>query len=131
MTYVESFCQTLISADELLSILNKRYVDIRNKTALVQYLVTAYMKSGRTDVQSGVDHLPHDSVMWKHIKIIWSCMKKVINHHQSSSACTIQTWSTVDGSEELDIEGVKHYLFEGGLLLVEVTITIGYIQNCF
>ncbi len=86
VTYVESFCQTLISADEILSFLNNRYVDMLNKTALAQYLVTAYMRSARTDVQSGIDHLPHDSVMWRHIKIIWSSMKKVLNNHESSSA---------------------------------------------
>ncbi len=33
------------------------------------------------------------------------------------------SWPTLNGSGELDIEGLKKYLFEGGLLVMEVTIT--------
>ena len=60
VAYVESFCQTLVSADDLLSLLNNRFVDIRHKAPIANYLVTGFLRSGRNAVQSGVDHLPHD-----------------------------------------------------------------------
>jgi len=58
--FIESMCQTIMSVDELLWIINHPDVDNNLKKPFMRYFLWVYMKTAGSAVESGAGDLPHD-----------------------------------------------------------------------
>ena len=58
--FIESMCQTIMSVDELLWIINHPDVDSNLKKPFMRYFLWVYMKTAGSAVESGAGDLPHD-----------------------------------------------------------------------
>ena len=58
--FIESMCQTIMSVDELLWVVNHPDVDSNLKKPFMRYFLWVYMKTAGSAVESGAGDLPHD-----------------------------------------------------------------------
>jgi hypothetical protein len=58
--FIESMCQTIMSVDELLWVINHQEVDNNLKKPFMRYFLWVYMKTAGSAVESGAGDLPHD-----------------------------------------------------------------------
>lgn len=58
--FIESMCQTILSVDELLWLINHHDIDCNLKKPFLKYLLWVYMKTAGSAVESGAGDLPHD-----------------------------------------------------------------------
>jgi len=58
--FIESMCQTILSVDELLWIINHPDIDCNFKKPFLRYFLWVYMKTAGSAVESGAGDLPHD-----------------------------------------------------------------------
>ena len=58
--FIESMCQTILSVDELLWIINHPDVDCNFKKPFLRYFLWVYLKTAGSAVESGAGDLPHD-----------------------------------------------------------------------
>lgn len=58
--FIESMCQTIMSVDELLWLINHQDIDCNLKKPFLKYLLWVYMKTAGSAVESGAGDLPHD-----------------------------------------------------------------------
>ena len=58
--FIESMCQTIMSVDELLWVINHPDVDSNLKKPFMRYFLWVYMKTAGSAVESGAGDLPHD-----------------------------------------------------------------------
>ena len=56
-------CQTIMSVDELLWIINHPDVDSNLKKPFMRYFLWVYMKTAGSAVESGAGDLPHDQLV--------------------------------------------------------------------
>jgi len=64
-------CQTILSVDELLWIINHPDVDCNLKKPFLRYFLWVYLKTAGSAVESGAGDLPHDgSATLSYITII-------------------------------------------------------------
>ena len=61
--FIESMCQTIMSVDELLWIINHPDVDNNLKKPFMRYFLWVYMKTAGSAVESGAGDLPHDQLV--------------------------------------------------------------------
>ena len=54
-------CQTIMSVDELLWVINHDHIDPNLKKPFIHYFLWVYMKTAGSAVESGAGDLPHDS----------------------------------------------------------------------
>ena len=57
--YAQSMCQTLMTMDELIAILNHDRINIKYKIPFARYLTYGYMQSSKSPIQTGTIELPH------------------------------------------------------------------------
>jgi len=62
--FIESMCQTILSVDELLWIINHPDIDCNFKKPFLRYFLWVYMKTAGSAVESGAGDLPHDGSDW-------------------------------------------------------------------
>ena len=53
-------CQTIMSVDELLWVINHVEIDSNLKKPFIHYFLWVYMKTAGSAVESGAGDLPHD-----------------------------------------------------------------------
>ena len=53
-------CQTILTVDELMSIVNHSSIDNNLKQPFLKYFLWVYMKTAGSAVESGAGDLPHD-----------------------------------------------------------------------
>lgn len=58
--FIESMCQTILSVDELLWIMNHPEIDNNLKKPFMKYFLWVYLKTAGSAVESGAGDLPHD-----------------------------------------------------------------------
>jgi len=58
--FIESMCQTILTVDELLLIMNHASIDNNLKQPFLKYFLWVYMKTAGSAVESGAGDLPHD-----------------------------------------------------------------------
>ena len=58
--FIESMCQTILSLDELMWIINHHDVDSNLKKPFLRYFLWVYMKTAGSAIESGAGDLPHD-----------------------------------------------------------------------
>jgi len=58
--FIESMCQTILSVDELLWIINHLDIDCNFKKPFLRYFLWVYLKTAGSAVESGAGDLPHD-----------------------------------------------------------------------
>jgi len=60
--FIESMCQTILSVDELLWIINHPDVECNLKKPFLRYFLWVYLKTAGSAVESGAGDLPHDGL---------------------------------------------------------------------
>ena len=58
--FIESMCQTILTVDELLWVINHDDIDNNLKKPFLAYFLWVYMKTAGSAVESGAGDLPHD-----------------------------------------------------------------------
>jgi len=58
--FIESMCQTILSVDELLWVINHPDIDCNFKKPFLRYFLWVYLKTAGSAVESGAGDLPHD-----------------------------------------------------------------------
>ena len=58
--FIESMCQTIVTVDELMWVINHPEIDANLKKPFMRYFLWVYMKTAGSAVESGAGDLPHD-----------------------------------------------------------------------
>ncbi|ELT91343.1 hypothetical protein CAPTEDRAFT_201920 [Capitella teleta] len=66
--FIESMCQTIMSVEELMWVINHPEIDNNLKKPFLRYFLWVYMKTAGSAVESGAGDLPHDAQLWRFMK---------------------------------------------------------------
>ncbi|CAD5124825.1 DgyrCDS13086 [Dimorphilus gyrociliatus] len=122
--YIENFCQTLFSTSELLTILNNRYINMRNKGIFAKYLTWAYLKTARSEIESGVDQFTSDFKFWQHLKALRTLLNRLQLKVNVNSTIDENGENRVASDERID--ELCTYFLDGGLEMLNVYLSKYY-----
>ncbi|XP_064627454.1 inositol 1,4,5-trisphosphate receptor type 1-like isoform X9 [Lineus longissimus] len=75
--FIESLCQTILSLEEVLVVLNHPRIELNLKKPYLRYLLWVYMRTAGSVIESGAGDLPHDTSVWSYIQKITDEAKKL------------------------------------------------------
>ncbi|XP_074663089.1 inositol 1,4,5-trisphosphate-gated calcium channel ITPR3-like [Tubulanus polymorphus] len=128
--FIESLCQTIISLDEVLSVLNHKNIEFSLKKPYLRYLIWVYMRTAGTVVESGAGDLPHDTSIWLFVQKISEEAKKLTDYINTTNnldkigrllVTKPPRMSTTDDAQDNETTAhvMLHYFYEGVMPFLE------------
>ena len=128
--FIESMCQTILTVDELLWIMNHDEIDNNLKKPFLNYFLWVYMKTAGSAVESGAGDLPHDGSMWKFLQHVtrdaFELTTYVSRNQETTSNLMARSPDKIEMADKSDVESVVHvhlhYVFDSIMPLLQVSI---------
>ncbi|XP_035825085.1 inositol 1,4,5-trisphosphate receptor type 3 isoform X3 [Aplysia californica] len=132
--FIESLCQTILPAEDILCVLTNQNIDNNLKRPFIKFLLWVYMKASNSLLESGASDLQHDKSLWDFISLVTSDMYLLTEFlGQYSDKISLLLKSPPQASqvaENHDTKAVMHnklfFILDGVLSFIHVFYTVFY-----